>query len=150
VYDPIELSRKIEKLVIEKRGGEILRKYYRFRPAEFYGGIASADCVGCNLRCIYCWSNDLAREGKMGRFFSPTEVASKLVEISKRFGFSQVRITGNEPTISREHLLSVLEKIPLDLTFILETNGLLLGYDEGYVEELKKFKKNVMKCLEGD
>lgn len=140
MYDSLQLSREIEKVVTEKSEGEVRRKYYRFRPAKFYGGIASADCVGCNLRCVYCWSNDLAREGRIGRFYSPVEVALKLREIAKKFGFRQVRITGNEPTISKEHLIAVLEKLPPDLTFILETNGILLGNDERYVRELKEFK----------
>ncbi|MEM5773079.1 MAG: radical SAM protein [Candidatus Aenigmatarchaeota archaeon] len=140
MYDAIELSKIIERQTTEKVEGKTFRKYYRFRPAKFYGGIASADCVGCNLRCVYCWSNDLAREGKIGKFYSPEEVASKLKEIAKKFGFKQARITGNEPTISREHLISVLEEIPKNLTFILETNGILLGADESYVKDLKKFE----------
>jgi uncharacterized Fe-S cluster-containing radical SAM superfamily protein len=36
-----------------------LRKYYRFRWAGYYGGIATADCVGCCLRCLSCWSWDV-------------------------------------------------------------------------------------------
>ncbi|MEM5829633.1 MAG: radical SAM protein [Candidatus Aenigmatarchaeota archaeon] len=140
MYNPLELSKNVERKVARRRGGKVYRKYYRFRPARFYLGCSSADVCGCNLRCVYCWSNDLVREGKIGKFYSPEEVASKLVEIARKFGFKQVRITGNEPTISREHLISVLEKIPKNLTFILETNGILLGSDEGYVKELKKFE----------
>lgn len=140
MYDPIELSRKIEALVAKDIDGTVWRKYYRFRPAKFYGGISSADCCGCNLRCVYCWSNDLARDGKIGKLYSPEEVASRLTRIAEKFGFRQVRVTGNEPTISKEHLLLVLGKVPSHLTFILETNGILLGNDEGYVEELGRFK----------
>jgi uncharacterized Fe-S cluster-containing radical SAM superfamily protein len=33
-------------------------------------------------------------------------------------------ISGNEPTIAREHLLKVLEMVPFDMHFILETNEL--------------------------
>ena len=139
MYDPLELSKKIEKLVTKKENGIVYRKYYRFRPAPFYGGIASADCVGCNLRCIYCWSNDLAREGKIGKFYSPQEIASRLISIAEKYNYSKLRITGNEPTLSKEHLLQVLELIPEKYTFILETNGILLGADEGYVKDLKKF-----------
>lgn len=139
MFDALELSKKIEDLVTRKVGNEVQRKYYRFRPAKFYGGIASADCVGCNLRCVYCWSNDLAREGKIGNFFSPEEVASKLVNIAEKFGFKLVRITGNEPTISKEHLISVLKRIPSNLTFILETNGITLA-DEKFVKILKNFE----------
>ncbi len=41
MYDPFTLSRKIESIVCQ--GSR--RKYYRFRPAGFYGGIATADYV---------------------------------------------------------------------------------------------------------
>ncbi|MEM5853288.1 MAG: radical SAM protein [Candidatus Aenigmatarchaeota archaeon] len=153
MYDALQLSEKIKSLVTRKIGGEIQRKYYRFRPAGFYGGIASADCVGCNLRCVYCWSNDLAREGKIGDFFSSREVVSRLLNIAEKFGFELMRITGNEPTISKEHLISVLEKIPPNFTFILETNGILL--DEGFVEKLEKFdnlhvRVSIKGCDEGE
>jgi len=139
VYDPITLSRRIEKLVTKEEGGVVYRKYYRFRPAKFYGGISSADCVGCNLRCIFCWSNDAAREGKIGKFYSPQVVASRLIKIAEKFNFKQLRITGNEPTLSRKHLIQVLELIPDKYGFILETNGILLGKDESYVKALKEF-----------
>ncbi|RLF47196.1 MAG: molybdenum cofactor biosynthesis protein MoaA [Thermoplasmata archaeon] len=135
MFGPIELTEKIEKLVCKGRS----RKYYRFRPARFYGGIASADCVGCNLRCVFCWSNDAARDGKIGRFFDGEEVAGKLTEIARRHNFTKVRITGNEPTLCKEHLLDVLHHLPDDLHFILETNGIALGYDIGFVSELSNF-----------
>jgi uncharacterized Fe-S cluster-containing radical SAM superfamily protein len=139
VYKSLKLSEEIERKVTKEVGGKIYRKYYRFRPAKFYGGIASADCCGCNLRCLYCWSNDPAREGKIGKFYSPEEVTSILVKIAEEFGYTQIRLTGNEPTICREHLFKVLESIPPRYTFILETNGILLGNDESYVIELKRF-----------
>lgn len=136
MYDPLELSEKIERIACK----DFSRKYYRFRPAKFYGGISSADCCECNLRCYFCWSNDLAREGKIGKFYSPEEVSERLIAIAKKFEFTQVRITGNEPTIGKNHLLSVIKNIPKDYLFILETNGILLGNDEDYVEELSRFK----------
>ncbi|MDI6825904.1 MAG: radical SAM protein [Candidatus Aenigmarchaeota archaeon] len=139
MYDPLRLSESIEKIISKEVNGKVYRKYYRFRPARFYGGIASADCVGCNLRCLYCWSNDLAREGKIGKFYPPEEVSEGLTNIARKFNFRQLRITGNEPTLSKRHLIQVLEDIPSDFTFILETNGILLGNDEDYVKELKKF-----------
>lgn len=139
MYDPLKLSEIIEEKVVKKVDGTVHRKYYRFRPAKFYGGIASADCCGCNLRCHFCWSNDPAREGKTGEFYSAEEVADKMVKIAEKFDFKQMRITGNEPTIGKEHLLSVLENIPPKYSFILETNGILLGSDESYVKALKKF-----------
>ena len=137
MINPIELSEKTEGVV--SRGLD--RKYYRFRPAPYYTGISTGDCVGCNLRCIYCWSwNIVSNPQKAGRFYSAEEVSSKLTEIARRKGFKQIRISGNEPTLSREHLLRVLENIPKDLLFILETNGILLGHQKGYADELARFK----------
>ena len=52
MMDPREFAEEIKKYVC--RGIE--RKYYRFRYTRHYGGIATADCVGCNLRCFFCWS----------------------------------------------------------------------------------------------
>ena len=47
-YDPVALTRATERVVI--RGNK--RKYGRLaRPLRFYGGITSAQEVGCNSRC---------------------------------------------------------------------------------------------------
>ena len=136
-YDPIEKAAGIEAIACK---GD-LRKYYRFRPARFYGGIATADCLGCCLRCLFCWSWDnVIDAGQRGEFYSPEHVAQKLTAIATKKGFRQVRISGNEPTIVKDHLLSVLSLIPKDLLFILETNGILLGNDTSYVNELAKFE----------
>ncbi|HEC87141.1 MAG TPA: radical SAM protein [Thermoplasmatales archaeon] len=137
MFDPIELSEKIEKIVCREEE----RKYYRFRATRFYGGIATADVVGCNLRCRFCWSgNSVWNPRKTGRFYSPQEVAEKLRTIAEDKGFIKMRISGGEPTIGKEHLISLLEKVPQNLLFILETNGILLGADRDYVKELSKFR----------
>lgn len=138
MYDPLEISAKVEKIVA--RGEE--RKYYRFRPALFYGGIATADCVGCNLSCAFCWSK-APREApeKLGRFYSPQQVFEKLDAIASKRGFSQLRVSGNEPTIGRQHLLKLLGLAESTrYRFILETNGILLGADAGYARALAEFK----------
>ena len=46
-FDPLERASQIEALVMKDNA----RKYYRFRYARFYGGICTADAVGCNLLC---------------------------------------------------------------------------------------------------
>ncbi len=151
VLDAIKLAEKTERIVCSDEG----RKYYRFRAAKFYGGIATADCVGCNLRCIFCWSYNIVRNAdKIGRFYSAKDVADRLVEIAKKHGFNKLRISGNEPTICREHLIKVLEELDRQkrkYLFILETNGILLGADESYAAELSKFDfLHVRVSLKGD
>ncbi|PIX21865.1 MAG: molybdenum cofactor biosynthesis protein MoaA [Deltaproteobacteria bacterium CG_4_8_14_3_um_filter_45_9] len=134
--DPIALAEEAGKIV----GSGEKRKYYRFRPAFYYGGIATADCVGCCLKCLFCWSwHIVTQPEKTGRFYSPEEVARNLVSIARKKGFHQVRISGNEPTLHRSHLLKVLELIPKEIRFILETNGILIGYDSSYAKDLSRF-----------
>lgn len=137
LLDPLQTAEKAAQSVC--RGDR--RKYYRFRPAGFYGGIATADCLGCCLRCVFCWSGDkVVRPARYGKLYSPTAVAEKLSAIAFKKGFRQVRISGNEPTLAREHLFGVLARIPEHLLFILETNGILLGSDPGYARGLSRFE----------
>lgn len=147
MYDPIELSKKIEKIVVENN----LKKYYRFRPTGFYGGIATADTVGCNLRCKFCWSsNSVWNARSTGEFYSSEEVADTLQSIADKKGYRQLRISGGEPTIGKQHLIEVLENIKTKYLFILETNGILLGYDKKYIEDLSVFENlHVRVCLKG-
>jgi uncharacterized Fe-S cluster-containing radical SAM superfamily protein len=135
-FDPLEMANLAAQVVC--RGDR--RKYYRFRPAKFYGGIATADCLGCCLRCLFCWSwPKVIAPGRYGKFYSPDQVAGKLTHIALKKGFHQLRISGNEPTIARDHLLKVLKLIPKNLLFILETNGILIGADESYARDLARF-----------
>ncbi|RLF08679.1 MAG: molybdenum cofactor biosynthesis protein MoaA [Thermoprotei archaeon] len=137
MYDPLQLSRIVEKQVT--RGNE--RKYYRFRGGRWYGGIATADCVGCNLKCVFCWGfqpRDNLRS--YGRFYTPEKVFRELMSIAFRRGYKLVRVSGNEPTIGRRHLLELLEFFEqTEKLFILETNGILLGYNKNYAQELSKY-----------
>ncbi len=136
MFNPIELAELTRNIVCKNNQ----RKYYRFRSSRFYGGIATADCVGCCLRCIFCWSwNVVARPQVCGKFYSPEEVVCKLIAIAESKKYRQLRISGNEPTICREHLIKILELIPQDYLFILETNGILIGSDITYAKELSRF-----------
>ena len=148
--DPIRYSKSLERLVTVWRNGECWRKYYRFRPARYYGGIATADAVGCNLDCAFCWVNKPRKNpSKCGEFFSPSMVAEKLVKLARAHGYSRVRVSGAEPTIGRNHLLSLLQEVDKDLLFILETNGILLGADKTYVEAISGFNIHVRVALKG-
>jgi uncharacterized Fe-S cluster-containing radical SAM superfamily protein len=137
MYDPVKKTEEAADIIC--RGD--LRKYYRFRPAKFYGGIATADCVGCNLRCLFCWSwHNIVKPGNVGFFCSPRQVAEKVVKIARKKHFRRIRISGNEPTIARDHLVKVLEQIPGQFLFILETNGILIGHDKTYAGDLARFE----------
>jgi uncharacterized Fe-S cluster-containing radical SAM superfamily protein len=136
MFDPLKISEATGAIVCNNDQ----RKYYRFRPSRFYGGIATADCVGCNLRCAFCWSWKVTtRPEACGTFYKPQDVVKRLVWIAAQKKFTKLRISGNEPTICREHLIQVLELVPKDYLFILETNGIQIGSDETYARDLARF-----------
>lgn len=150
MLDPIASSKALEKIVTRRSNEGLLRKYYRFRPARFYGGIATADAVGCNLNCAFCWVKEQRlKPWKYGEFYSPKEVASKLEGIARRGGFTRVRVSGAEPTLGREHLVELINAVDNKLLFILETNGILIGHDEGYARELVHKNVYVRVALKG-
>ncbi len=92
------------------------------------------------MRCVFCWSwNVTVRPETCGSLYTPRDVANRLLGIAKRKKFLRLMISGNEPTICREHLIKVLELVPQDYLFILETNGILIGSDETYARDLSRF-----------
>jgi uncharacterized Fe-S cluster-containing radical SAM superfamily protein len=144
-FDPIRRSQEMEKIVMQ--GDK--RMYYRFRFAKFYGGIATADAVGCNLLCAYCWNYFRNQNpAKAGTFFSPLEVAEKLKTIANKHGCSKYRISGAEPLLGRNsanHLTEIIRRI--DGYFILETNGVMIGYDRTLTEILAPLPVHVRLCI---
>lgn len=93
---------------------------------------------------MFCWTN-WSRDfpERFGKFYSPAEAFEKLSEAAHKYGVRKLRISGAEPTLGREHLLELLERVDdseFDI-FILETNGILFGADESYVKEISRFKK---------
>ncbi len=135
-YDPLKLAQELE--IIVTRGN--LKKYYRTaRAGQWYGGIATADCCGCCLKCVFCWSKAPRDDPeKIGKFYSPEHIFNKLTHCAEKSGYRQLRVSGNEPTIGKEHLLELLGLI--DQTrykFILESNGILI--DSEYASQLSKF-----------
>jgi len=142
VYDPVKSHRAIEKLVVREGGSHQERKYYRFRIDRWYGGIVTGDCVGCGLFCKFCWVSDKVRYRvrNVGNFYRPIEVAERLLELSRRSGLRQLRLSGGEPTIGKDHLLALLSELAgAGISFILETNGILIGWDEDYARQLAKY-----------
>lgn len=139
LYDPVVLADETEKIVVKG----VLRKYYRKpRSGRWYGGIASAYCCGCCLRCVFCWSGfPRDHPDKIGEFYSPEQVFDQLRETAIKSGYRLLRVTGNEPTIGKDHLFGILELVDQsDFRYILETNGILIGYDNHYPEQLSDFK----------
>lgn len=127
MIDPLKLLKLIEERAVDVSEGVARRRYARFRADRWYGGIATADVVGCLLRCGMCWAwRKTSFVADVGHFYKPEEVASKLLEIAKRRGFKQMRISGGEPTIAPRHLLAVLDYVPHEYTFVVETNGILI------------------------
>jgi len=144
LYDSVARHEAIEKLVIRFRNDGVQeRKYWRFRRDRWYGGIVTADAVGCGLLCKYCWVSDavMFQPAEVGKFYRPDVVAKILVDLAKRKGIGQLRVSGGEPTIGKPHLLQLLDHLEgRGLLFILETNGILIGNDQKYVEDLAKHK----------
>jgi len=139
LYDPIARHEAIEKLVVHDVGGVEERKYWRFRCDRWYGGIVTADAVGCGLVCKYCWVSDavMFKPATVGTFYSPRAVADTLVKRARSRNLKQLRVSGGEPTIGKRHLLQLLDNlVGKGLSFILETNGILIGSNPKYAEDL--------------
>ena len=139
LIDPVKLAEETEKIV--SRGA--LRKYYRSaRPEKWYGGISSAYCCGCNLRCLFCFSGfPRDHPESIGQFYEPQQIFKELVACANKYGYERIRITGNEPTLGKEHLFGLLELIEkTDFLFILESNGILIGDEEDNARRLAKYK----------
>lgn len=148
----------IEKLVTCVSDEGLKRKYYRFRRARWYGGIVTADCVGCGLLCRFCWVPDYAlyHPATAGAFYNAESVAEKMRQIARKSGLRQLRLSGGEPTLGKEHLLRLLELLEnKGYAFILETNGIPLAYDKDYASQLSKRKfvhvrVSLKGCSEGE
>jgi uncharacterized Fe-S cluster-containing radical SAM superfamily protein len=151
-FDPIRRSEEAEKMVMR---GES-RLFYKFRAAPYYGGIATGDAIGCSFLCAYCWNHSRNENpSRFGNFYSPEDVADKLLEISRRRNFHLFRITGSEPILgeaSFRHLVKVIGIVSQEsphAKFILETNGLMLGYREDLADQLKFWNLLVRIAIKG-
>ena len=152
-FDPLESASKTEKTVTREGPEGSERKYTGFYSVPVYRGIATGYAAGCCLRCIYCWAN-WSRDfpEKFGQFFSPRQAAERLFEAAEKgIAYSEywrrripkvrkLRLSGCEPTIGKEHLLSLLRYVEQSgYPFYLETNGILFGADRDYVKRLSGF-----------
>jgi len=141
-YDAVQRHSAIEELVTRMELHCQTKKYYRVRPARWYGGIVTADCVGCGLLCRFCWVSDvvMSKPAEVGRFYSGREIAEKLVTVARKRGLALLRVSGGEPTIGKLHLLQLLDALQeKSYRFILETNGIPIAADEGYASNLSRY-----------
>ena len=138
-YDPIVLTRTTERTVVKGN----MRKYGRLsRPLRFYGGITSAQEVGCNLRCKFCFSDKpVRRPHSTGQFYTPQEVFDQLTKAATKYGHTLISASASEGTLGRQHLFELLTLVDKsDFVYVLETNGITLGHDPDFANELSKFK----------
>lgn len=139
-FDPVALARRTEAIVCD---GD-RRTYTKFGCQGFYGGIATGYACGCCLRCVFCWvswSRDFPE--RYGTFVSSEQAFRKLSHAARKKGYRQLRISGAEAVLGRAHLMGLLERVERSpfRTFILETNGILLGADPDLARELARFSK---------
>jgi uncharacterized Fe-S cluster-containing radical SAM superfamily protein len=140
MYDPLTRSDAVKRKVCRSRGGVEERLYFRFRGGGWYGGVSSGDVIGCNLSCKFCWAWRFRDRYEWGKFYTPTSSYAVLRKIAEKHGYDKVRLTGGEPTLCRDHLISLIQLAMHDgYTFIVETNGILLGHDKTYARELSRF-----------
>ena len=139
-YDPILLTKKTEQVVV--RGNK--RKYGNLaRTLRFYGGVTSAQEVGCNLRCKFCFSEKpVRRPHTTGRFYTPKQVFSALAKNAKKNGHKLISASASEGTLGKEHLFGILDEVEKsDFIYILESNGITIGSDPEFARELSKYKR---------
>jgi uncharacterized Fe-S cluster-containing radical SAM superfamily protein len=146
-FDPIKRAAEIESLVMQ----DSRRLYYRFRSSGHYGGVVTADTVGCNILCAYCWNYRKNENPSQGEFCSPAAVTSKLRSEALRTGIQHFRISGAEPVLGERsvtHLAEVLGAFPG--RFIVETNGIMLGYNPEFLDLLLRHNPYIRLTIKGD
>ena len=140
-FDPLELAVITESVV----SCGTSRKYTKFSKVGAYGGISTGFTVGCCLRCVYCWV-DWSRDfpEAHGKLYTPQQVFQILVQKARTKKVNQLRISGGEPTLCKDHLLGVLELVTdTKYLFVLETNGILLGHDPECARQLERFSRTL-------
>ena len=138
-YCPLELGEAMEKIVVDGNR----RKYVQLgRSLRFYGGTTSATEVGCNLRCKFCFSDKpVWKPAATGQFYSPHEVFDGLAKNARRHRHQTISASASEGTLGRQHLFELLDLVEeSEFVYILETNGMTLGADPEFAQQLARYK----------
>ena len=154
-FDPIERAAWAEGQVMKGTA----RRYYRFRHARFYGGIISADAVGCQFLCHWekggrCWNFSRNQNPATGDFFSPDPLAAKLVVLAEKNACWKFRVSGCEPFLgflSTAHLYEVISLVRNKYRasqFVVESNGAMLGFMPSLLDDFPKGAR-LRICLKG-
>lgn len=148
-YNPLQYGDLIRKYVVRAGSNGEERLYSRFRDSNYYRKAMTGDLIGCNLRCKFCWAdndirNRIQKPPAGAVFHSPKSVAFILHNKAKEKQSKYLRISQGEPTLSKNHVLSILEELNRSskpkYPFILETNGIILGNDRDFAKKLSDFK----------
>ena len=127
MIDPERLLELVLRYAVKTEGRDVYRRCTRFRADRWYGGIATADAVGYDLRCGMCWAwRNTSFVFTAGEWLPPGEVADRLRDIARRRGFERVRVSGGEPLIAPAHLLKAID-LSAEYTLVVETNGILIN-----------------------
>ena len=70
MYDPLKLAEEVRPLVSQGRSEGTTGKWY--------GGIATADCTGYCLKCVFCWSGGPRDDPTIGEMLLPDRVFAEL------------------------------------------------------------------------
>ncbi len=135
LFDPIQLAEKASRLCSRSTRGLLERIVFDQR--DFGSPVPGAyiNLAGCCLRCLFCWVPSSVLEPYEGAYLNPGEAASLLLHRARRRRSFVLKVTGGEPIlpgIPFQHLKAMLEHVEeamKDATILLETNGILLGYD---------------------
>jgi len=110
-FDPVQRATDVARIVC--RGSR--RKYRVSALLVSTGASPRPTAWGATCGASSAVLDEVVRAEGKGEFCSPEDVARRLVDIARKKRYGQVRISGNEPTLCRDHLLGVLERIPPDL-----------------------------------
>jgi uncharacterized Fe-S cluster-containing radical SAM superfamily protein len=144
-FDPLTRAAETEAIVVQDNQ----RKYYRFCASRHYGGIVTADAVGCSFLCAYCW-NYWRNESpeRFGEYYTAGEVVDTFTLIARRKGIRLFRISGAEPVLGPASFDHLMQVIPAG-RFIIETNGLVLGARPDLAERLEGLNVAVRISIKG-
>lgn len=137
-FDPVQRARDVEKIVMQ--GDK--RRYYRFRYQAKWWAPVVADSVGCCLGCAYCW-NHTRNQAMKGTFMDASEVAVKMDAIGYMHDSGAYRTGGCEPILgeaSLNHFIELLHQCRGANKFLLESNGMMLGYHPEWIDMLLPFR----------